>query len=104
MGFVVVSGVARKNKTGPLPDSVEFIRICDDAIPVARRPMRRGAPFWSFDSTVEFEMKYLRVSVSSARANVCDEMKRSGLKSASTAAVDVSLAVVSTSYASMVTG
>ena len=66
--------------------------------------MRSGSLFWIFDRTTSFEMKYFSVSVRSARAKVCDEMNRSGLKSASTAAVDVSLAVVSTSYASIVTG
>ena len=45
----------------------------------------------------------MRLSVKSARAYVCDDMNRSGRKSARTAVVDVSLAVVSTSYASIVT-
>ena len=66
--------------------------------------MRTGSLFWILPRMNEFETKYLSESVSSARPNVCEEMKRSGLKSASTEAVEVSVAVVSTSYASIVTG
>jgi len=43
-------------------------------------------------------------SLRSARANDCDEIKRSGRKSAAIAAVEVSLATVSTSNASIVSG
>src|SRR3954451_7475467 len=95
-GLVSVSGVARKISVGPRSASVEKIRISDDA-PVARKPTLSGVRFWIRDSKASFEMKYLSVSVSCCLVNVCDEMKRSGRKRARMAAVDVSLAVVSTS-------
>src|SRR3954467_5247298 len=103
-GLVAVAGVARKNNVGGKPTSVELMIICIDSAPVARSPIRNGCLFWIFDRTVALEMKYFVESLRSARANVCDDMNRSGRKRASTAAFAVSSAVVSTSYASMVTG